>query len=77
MEVIINGMRYVPVTEANPNMKAIARGLLASFWGSVSDNDLAEKMEGITVRVFDDGKGEPIEKVLADIAEELAKQNKP
>lgn len=74
MEVIIDGVRYVPAIEASADMKSIARGLLASFWGHVGD-DLAEKMDGITVRVFDDGQGEPIEKVLADIATELAKPN--
>ena len=71
-EVMIDGVRYVPVIEAHASMKAVARGLLASFWGHVGDDkDLAEKIEGITVRVFDDGTGEPIEKVLADIAIEL------
>lgn len=76
MEVIIDGVRYAPVSEANPTINAIARGLLASFWGYIGDDkDLADKMKGITIWVYDDGQGEPIEKVLADIAEELAKKD--
>jgi hypothetical protein len=74
VEVIIDGVRYVPVTEANPNMEAIAAGLISSFWGEVGrGDDLAEKMEGLTVRVYDDGDGDSLESVLADIARELAK----
>lgn len=76
MEVIIDGVKYVPVMEANANMEAIARGLIYSFWGEACNKStLPEKMEGLTVRVFDDGKGEPIENVLADIARELGKPN--
>lgn len=75
MEVIIDGVRYVPVVDAHPDMNAIARGLLKSFYGDVDKNDpdLAQKMESITVRVYDDGQGESIESVLADIASELGK----
>jgi hypothetical protein len=74
MEVIIDGVRYVPVVEANPNMEAIAAGLVANFWGYVGrGEELKRQMERLTVRVFDDGVGEPIESVLADIARELQK----
>jgi hypothetical protein len=74
VEVIIDGVRYVPVVEANPNMEAIAAGLISSFWGEVGrGEDLAKKMEGLTVRVYDDGVGDSLESVLADIARELQK----
>lgn len=75
MKVVIDGVRYVPVVEANANMEAIARGLIYQFWGEAGEGkELAEKMEGLRVRVFDDGEGEPIESVLADIARELNKE---
>ena len=39
-EVIINGVRYMPVTEANPSVEHICRGLMEQFWGEVpSDSD--------------------------------------
>jgi len=72
MEVIINGTRYVPVIESSTDMKAITRGLLESFWGHISlDDDLKEKMDGITISVNDDCRGETIEYILESIAKEL------
>ena len=44
MDVMIDGVRYVPAIEANSNMRAIARGLIADFWGVVKDCDLEEKI---------------------------------
>lgn len=77
MEVIIDGVRYVPVIDSSADMKAIARGLLVSFWGHrVSDENLAEKMKGITVQVYDDGGGDPIEKILTDIAAQLSERRR-
>lgn len=72
MEVIINGIRYVPVMESNPNMNAIAKGLLKSFWGSFpKDDKLKEDMEGMYVCVNDWEAGIPIEDALADISKAL------
>lgn len=71
MDVMIEGVRYVPAIEATSNMRAIARGLIADFWGVVKDCDLEEKMEGLYVRVMDDGNGVPVEEILANIAAAL------
>ena len=72
MEVIINGIRYVPVMESNPNMNAIAKGLLTSFWGGEpKDDKLKEEMEGMYVSVNDWKEGVPIEDVLVDISNAL------
>jgi hypothetical protein len=76
MEVIIDGARYAPVTEANPSMDTIARGLAHSFWGDLkADKPTAVLLEGLTVRIYDDGEGEPIEEVLTYIANEIARHN--
>jgi len=73
-DVIIDGVRYVPAIEAHPNMEAIAAGLISSFWGVVNERGdaLKEKMEGLTVLVYDDGQGEPIEDILGLIAEQIS-----
>lgn len=76
-EVIINGVRYVPVVESSPDMEAIKAGLITSFCGNTPQRgeELDEKAEGLTVRVFDDGEGVPLDDVLADIADELSRKN--
>ncbi len=70
--ITIDGVRYAPVTEANPSMDAIARGLAYGYWGESADKPLAELLDGLSVRVCDDGDGAPIEEVLADIANAIA-----
>ena len=37
MEVIINGVRYAPVTDSNPNAEHIARGIMEEFWGDLPE----------------------------------------
>ena len=71
--VIIDGVVYAPVTQSNPDMEKIARGLLMSFYGESNDR-IESMMDGITVRVYDDGEGVSIQEVLADIANQLAKK---
>ena len=72
-EVVIDGVRYVPVIESSPSMGAIARGLASVFWGE-SSKPTSKMLNNLTVRVYDDGDGEPIQDVLALIANELAKE---
>jgi len=74
VEVVINGIRYVPVTEANADIKKIAIGLLASCLGVVSEERLTEALDDIHVSVNDWGEGLPIKDVLADIVEALGKE---
>ncbi len=73
MEVIINGVRYVPVIEAHAQMTAIAKALLSLSWGKVSKSDnLQELIQEHSVYVNDGGEGETLEFVLSQIAQELA-----
>lgn len=75
-EVIIDGVRYAPVIESNPEMKSITKGLIFAFWGHASDEDLARIPEdSIYVLVNDNGRGIPLSKVLADIARELGSKS--
>ena len=75
MEVVIDGVRYVPVVEAHANAKAIMCCLAESFWGVLKpdDPDLAGKLDGLRVRVYDDEKGEPIADVVASIIEAIGR----
>lgn len=74
-EVIIDGVRYVPATEAAPSIEAIARGLMARFWGEIGpETDWREAASGVYVYVNDDRDGYPIESILADIAEKIGQQ---
>jgi len=69
MEVVIDGVRYVPVCEAHPLAKQIAVGLVASFWRGMDPNDpkTPERLEGLTIRVHEDGKGPTIDEAVAEI----------
>ncbi len=73
--VIIDGVPYAPMMTVIPEMESIAKGLLSAFWDedSLREKTLKELMEGICIRVFDDGYGKPIEQVLSTIAKELSK----
>ena len=74
-EVIIDGVRYVPATEAAPSIEAIARGLMARDWGEISpETDWREASSGVYVYVNDDRDGNPIESILGDIAEKIGQQ---
>lgn len=70
MKVEIDGVLYVPVSEAHLSVDKIIRGLLMSCSGEVGD-DLDDAMEGICVSVNDWGDGLPIEEVIKDILEKL------
>jgi hypothetical protein len=72
-EVMIDGVRYVPATDAAINMEAVIRGLLMSYWGVVA-GPLDEAMSDVHVYVNDNCTGVPIQSVLADIAAELVKK---
>lgn len=73
-EVYINGVRYVPATEAAPSIDAIARGLLRRFWGDCLTDELHRLMKADYMRVYvnDNGEGPTMQNVLGDIAEEIA-----
>lgn len=70
--VVIDGVIYVPVMKSSPDMEKIARGLMMDFWGEIA-MDMEKAMDGLSVRVYDDGEGLPIKEVLANIAQQLAK----
>ncbi len=72
-EIYVDGVRYVPATEAAPSMDAITRGLLKQFWGECDDATL-QRLKGedyIHCYVNDNGQGPKLADVLADIAEAI------
>jgi hypothetical protein len=70
MDVIIDGVLYVPAKEVVANRNDVAKALLLEWWGSCSDEKLAEILgDGyVYVCVNDDGEGVPIEKILNNLA---------
>ena len=75
MEVIIDGVRHVPVCDAHPLAKQIAVGLVAPFWGLLDPNDpkTPDRLRGLTIEVREDGRGETIDDVVAEILEAIQK----
>ena len=72
-EVIINGKRYAPVSEASPDAKAITKGILHQWWGDASDEELEKYKNEVVVIVTDtiprgyEESGMHIDEVLAHI----------
>lgn len=57
--VIIDGVRYVPASDAGlPVREVVARALAEMFWGGLDDvnweEEFREKMSGVSVRVTED-----------------------
>jgi hypothetical protein len=71
MKIEIDGVPYVPATEASPKMEEIARALAGIFWGETGHMTLEETLDGLCVYVNDGGKGMPIKDALAEIAQSL------
>lgn len=80
-EIYVDGVRYVPATEAAPSIDAIARGLLARWWGRGCPDDELQRFTKadsyVRVYVNDDGNGPSLHDVLADIAEEIGASHQP
>jgi hypothetical protein len=74
-EVIIDGVRYVPVCDAHPLAKQIAVGIVAQYWGELDPNDpkTPGKIEGLTIDVREDGQGVSVENAVSDILEAISR----
>ena len=76
MEVIIDGVKYIPAKEAIANRDAIIRGILNSFWGELGDTyDEDYKCDGVYCVVTDDPNYSTSPSVK-DIADKIAEYSK-
>lgn len=75
MNVVIDGVLYVPVCKAHPLAQHIAVGLASQFWGVLDPNDekTPGRLEGLTVEIREDGSGLSIDAVVADVLEAIQK----
>ncbi len=71
MEVIINGIKYVPATEAVANTDAIIRGLMLSFYGELGET-YEDKLDGVYVVVTDDNRFAH-ERTMHDVITDISK----
>ena len=81
MRVEIDGVVYVPASEAFANAKDIERALVSMWWGDVSklsEDDYENYRRQLKVLVsvdFDSATGDPIQDVVAAIAEHARAQS--
>lgn len=76
MRVEIDGVVYVPASEAFANAKAIEDALIRMWWGSspIKAEDRERWRRNLKVVVsdtFDSGEGDPLQDVVAAIAEQI------
>jgi hypothetical protein len=74
IEIIIDGVKYVPAASVVANENDFAKALLSSFSGHCRDENLAKEMKGITVSVNDWGDGIPVRDILDNLAEIATKR---
>ncbi len=80
LEVVIDGVKYVPADVAVANSMAIKRGLLEQFWGEVEPEEVDEKWSLVRLAVADslvmDGYDDAwdIDEVLQHIAKYMEKK---
>lgn len=72
-DVIIDGVRYVPATEAAAGLKELRDALILEFWGNC-DQGKFDNDAGLFVRVYDDGDGTSLGEFIAGIAARLTTQ---
>lgn len=72
--VVIDGVTYVPISEANPNAEQIARALMQQFWGEIpSDMDWKKEAAELFVHVDEGQYGNPsVMDVVGIILERMA-----
>jgi hypothetical protein len=72
-EVMIDGVRYVPASNAVANADAILKALVAVWWGDgVSPEKVAECMTYLRVEVHDnDEGGETLQDFMATLSRTL------
>lgn len=72
MEVVIDGVKYIPAKEAIANREAVVRGLLKCFWGSLGDSfDEDEKCEGLYLRITE-GQQDHDDPTVQEVADLIA-----
>jgi hypothetical protein len=72
--VVIDGVTYVPICEANPNAEQIARALMQQFWGEIPhDKDWKTEAAELFVHVDEGQYGNPsVMDVVGIILERMA-----
>lgn len=82
MDVVIDGVKYLPAKQVLANRDAIIRGLMSEYWGDLmseywgdlpDEYDEKDTCEDIFVSVNDCGDGIPLLK-MADIISEYAQR---
>ncbi|MBK9496696.1 MAG: hypothetical protein IPO08_19780 [Xanthomonadales bacterium] len=72
MEVVIDGVRYVPATEAVAGLSDLQTALQDVFWGEGYSPARGRIASELFVRVMDDGEGAPLDEFMADLAQAIA-----
>jgi len=71
VEVIIDGVRYIPAKSAIANTLDIVKGLLAEGYGTADDEEAENQLRSGYYRVLvnDWGEGVPLSKIIDNISE--------
>lgn len=73
-EVYIDGVRYVPATEASVDAKGIAKGLVSLYWGPEVSDRVLEENRNLVVIVSDSvppEDGDSIQDAVAAILQQI------
>lgn len=74
-EVLIDGVRYVPARDLQPNIDDFRNALLDTFWGEGYRPDRDDPASTLSILVYDDGQGEPFNKFMDDLIAKLARKS--
>lgn len=73
MEVIIDGVKYIPAKEAIANRDAVIRGLMEQFWGNLGETyDENDKCNGVYCIVTDDPSRYNNPRTVQQVADSIA-----
>lgn len=73
-EVIIDGVRYVPASQAVAGLDDLRRAMEDVFWGKGYSPQSGDRSAGLFVQVHDDGEGTELNEFMDQIAADLASE---
>ena len=58
--VVVDGVEHVPISESNPNVEQIARGIMEEYWGEIpANNDWQHEANTLFVSINEDPENGP------------------
>lgn len=71
--VVIDGVRYVPARDAVAGLSDLRTALEDDFWGEGYSPADGDRSGPLSIRIYDDGEGTPLNEFMDELAARLTR----